>query len=674
MWDSNVDVDGEGQLIGPVKKKSKAKKNNKNNNTKIDDIDDLTMDIIDEKLVAPVKRKLKVTNDKKMNVKEDIVNNAKKNVKDSKKKRKKKDKKERLKREKDEQLECQAEADEELVVPIKNKSQEKNKNKINKDFKDVDYLTDKKEEKNKPTKKRKREMDVDKSTPNKVAQNNYSNISKKKKTKKIKIAEEPVTADPIDVCKLTNLFQVLSGGIMTIMESGYYVDKTKYMQKLIEKEGCYLITRPRRFGKSVMLDTIAEICKGKDSKELFKNTAIGRSPTYQWKKYPVFEFNFAKISARKVKEFKYHLINGLKSNCDAYNIKYDDDSQSIKKLFEDMMKGGVELKNGYESKVVILIDEYDEPLYRSCEKKIENEITKIIQEFYSILTSYISKNKNHMVLITGAAKLYMTKIFNNSVNNIVDITLDKKVNAICGYTHSELITVFEDQLDKMCRELNKTKDKLLVTLKREYGGYKFCKFGKETIYNPWSILNFFFHERIVRIWQAKNPNNFQTVAFGDIEIMLLALKDPLFFANDKDLSQFNFDDKYDQISLESFLFQTGLLTIDNYNKETKKYTLKIPNKEAEELLEHRFEYNSYFSNLKKKNYGELKILKDRDAKVFIDCLQSNFCKWPYNNKQCESTAYHMYLCDVIQEIYQLTHELMTDKSQDACEPTREDLE
>ncbi|KAF7990030.1 hypothetical protein HCN44_008704 [Aphidius gifuensis] len=470
-----------------------------------------------------------------------------------------------------------------------------------------------------------------------------------------------------------NFNAMLNGNIKKKIESGYYVDKTKYFQNLIERGGCYLITRPRCFGKTTMLKTTAEICEGEDSKKLFKNTAIGKSPTYQWKKYPVFEFDFSMLSnLGDSAEVENSLIWQMIRNCEQYYIKVDRSSWTIQTVFKSMMEGVAELKNGYESKVVILIDEYDEPLYDSSSWNNENEITKIMQEFYFCITSYL-KSKIQMVLITGAAKLYMTKIFNNSVDNFVNISLDENVNAICGYTHSELITVFEDKLDEKCRKNNVTKDELLADLNRQYGGYKFSKLSKETIYNPWYIGRYLKSNFLGGTWESKNPNHFVNVAFMDIDFMLLALKDPSFIADNIDLSQYNYDDKYDQLSLKSFLFQTGLLTIDNYNKKTQKYTLKIPNITAKKLIETRTKYYGFFSDLKEKRDILLEISKDRDVKVFIDCLQSNLYKWPYNNKQCEPTAYHMYLCDVIQEIYQLTHELMTDKIKDACEPTREDV-
>ncbi|XP_044010418.1 uncharacterized protein in vnfD 5'region-like [Aphidius gifuensis] len=257
-----------------------------------------------------------------------------------------------------------------------------------------------------------------------------------------RIADEFETKPIYESSTLEKNFDKLIGAskIKQVIESGYYVDKTKYFQEMIEGYLGYFIIRPKHFGKSLMLDTISEICEGKKNKQLFKNTAIGQSPTYEWKKYAVFKFDFSKLNNESEEQFELALLNQMKENCKKYNIKHRE-SVGIMSLMHDMREGVANLKNGYESRAVVLIDEYQAPL-NNCQNK--NKIIRIMRHFFCNL-----KGKA-MVLVTGSSRFGLADIF-SPAHNLFDATLYGDVSAICGFTKSELTEVFEDKITEMHR-------------------------------------------------------------------------------------------------------------------------------------------------------------------------------------------------------------------------------
>ncbi|KAF7998301.1 hypothetical protein HCN44_009699 [Aphidius gifuensis] len=408
--------------------------------------------------------------------------------------------------------------------------------------------------------------------------------------------------------------------IKKIIKSGYYVDKTEYMKILIDGEGSYFLVRPRRFGKSIMLDTLSEICNGEDSKELFTNTYIGKSE-YQWKKYCVFRFDFAQIDNRSAKIFEQELIEMIQTNCNKYKIKYGEYNR-IARLLDVMINGGVNLNNGYEPDVIILIDEYDSPMEDCSEKK---QILKVMSIFFKKLKA---SNGIRLTLVTGATRFGLSDIF-TSANHLTDITLNERVNAICGFTEEELKTVFEDKITELSRVLKKDKEDVLKQLKVYYNGYRFNKRSKDTVFNAWSVLQCFDNNDIISYWPGKCLSLYHDIIMKDAESISLMMKNPSFFASSTEL---NFDKELDQISLKSLLFQTGYLTIKEYDEENKIYTLSVPNKEVETLLKEMIANDSFFINVKEKKSILLEALKSEDMVLYINCLRSHYSTWPYFTK------------------------------------------
>ncbi|KAF7991888.1 hypothetical protein HCN44_010689 [Aphidius gifuensis] len=324
----------------------------------------------------------------------------------------------------------------------------------------------------------------------------------------------------------------------------------------------YFIIRPKHFGKSLMLDTISEICEGKKNKQLFKNTAIGQSPTYEWKKYAVFKFDFSKLNNESEEQFELALLNQMKENCKKYNIKHRE-SVGIMSLMHDMREGVANLKNGYESRAVVLIDEYQAPL-NNCQNK--NKIIRIMRHFFCNL-----KGKA-MVLVTGSSRFGLADIF-SPAHNLFDATL------------------YGD-------------------LKYYYNGFKFSDNSEKKVYNPWSIIQCFSNNCIKPYWDGKCLEQYEELTLNDVESVSCAFQDPIFSACCIDL---NFDTEYEHITSKSILFQTGYLTIIDYDSETHMYTLKIPNYEVKTL------YLNHYKKLKekKKKDEKLKCQAEADKKLVV---------------------------------------------------------
>lgn len=365
-------------------------------------------------------------------------------------------------------------------------------------------------------------------------------------------------------------------GIQTfndLIEQNYlYIDKTKDIYNLLAQGGkYYLLSRPRRFGKSLLISTLHELFSG--NKELFKGLYI--NDKIDWKKYPVIHINFTQISYETPQTLEAELNITIEEIGAKYNIKLDQ-RRDYKSKFGELIE-----KLSKKERVVVLIDEYDKPIIDFIEEKemaIANR--KVLKNFYSVLKG--SDKYIHFVFITGVSKFSRVSIF-SGLNNLNDITIDDNFATLLGYTHEELLHYFKDRLEALAQKLRIPEKDILGYLKRWYNGYSWD--GSNFVYNPFSILNLFSKNRFGNYWFSSGTPTFLINHTKNKNKDIRELE-----KEEVDESIF---ESYDIENLEilSMLFQTGYLTIKEIRPIgigiKSKYILSYPNEEVKEsFLKH----------------------------------------------------------------------------------------
>jgi len=261
-----------------------------------------------------------------------------------------------------------------------------------------------------------------------------------------------------------------------INEGYYYVDKTAFVKKL-ENGGYYFFSRPRRFGKSLFLDTLKEAFSG--NKKLFKGLYL--CDKWDWnKKYPVVVIDLSIVSTDNQENLIKSLNSKLNSIAQRYSITLTE--ELIQLRFEELIQ---RLYQKYKQKVVVLVDEYDKPILDVIEdtQKAKNN-REILKKFFEILKP--ADPYLHLVFLTGVSRFSKVSIF-SGLNQLNDITIDERFSTICGYTHEELEEVFSDRLQDVDKE----------EVKRWYNGYSWLG---DTVYNPFDILLFLDKKSFRSYW------------------------------------------------------------------------------------------------------------------------------------------------------------------------------
>jgi hypothetical protein len=360
-----------------------------------------------------------------------------------------------------------------------------------------------------------------------------------------------------------------------------YVDKTGHIYRMIKEGRIYFLSRPRRFGKSLLVSTIDALFSGK--KELFEGLYI--YDKWDWsQQYPVIRLDWTQIDHSTLEKMEISMIGYLKEIAKNYRITLT--SQLASDCFRELIRA---LYNSAGKKrVVVLIDEYDKPITGHLFDEQLPAIQTAVHDFYQVMKG--ADDCIQFIFITGVSKFSGLSVF-SALNNPRDITLNERFAAICGYTQNELETNFSEYIDNVAGYLNMTRDKLTEQIRYWYNGYTWD--GKTAIYNPFSTMTFFYVKRFNNYWFATGTPTFL--------IDIIQRRNRI----DTALEEFNVEEKvlsagYDPPKMDEtpLLFQTGYLTI----KKMKliggfaQYTLGIPNSEVSEsfmtsLLE---AYGKYF--------------------------------------------------------------------------------
>jgi len=407
-----------------------------------------------------------------------------------------------------------------------------------------------------------------------------------------------------------------------IDEDYVYIDKTKIALDLIDSGKYYFLSRPRRFGKSLFLDTLRTIFDG--NKEVFKDLYI--YDKYEFKKYPIIYISFAAGDLKSKEEVLDKWDEILQFNEEALGVNCNSkvyDRRSFSRLIKEAYKK-------YNQKVVILVDEYDKPILDNIENtQVATEAREILKDFYSVIKG--SDEYLKFVFITGVSKFSKVSLF-SGLNNINDITLNPKYATICGYTQNDIERSFAKHLEG--QDFDK--------IQNWYNGYKFLGVG---VYNPFDILLFISNDFIY--------NNYWFSTATPTFLLKIIEKNNYFLPNleniVKDEMMLNSFD-VDYIELETLMWQTGYLTIYEHYETLKgmRYRLTIPNQEVSVSIMSSFaNFLSKINNSELQQEGIYEALLASDFKKFEITFKSLFGSIPYNlftkNKIYEYEGYYVSL-------------------------------
>lgn len=350
-----------------------------------------------------------------------------------------------------------------------------------------------------------------------------------------------------------------------LRNEGYvYVDKTALMYKLV-KEGCaYFMSRPRRFGKSLLLSTLEAYFTGK--KELFKGLAIEQLEK-DWFCHPVLHLDLNAEKYDNIEELNNILQTYMRQWEEIYGSK-EADNTSLSMRFRAIIRAAKE-KTGRN--VVVLIDEYDKPILQAIgNEPLQNEFRKTLKAFYGVLKSADADLK--FALLTGVTKFGKVSVFSD-LNNLNDISMSPRFHDICGITDEELHNIFDSEIQLLADNNGQTKEEAYATLKRNYDGYHFTN-SVNGIYNPFSILWTLNEKRYGSYWFNTGTPTYLVELIKKANFNIEELSN--YIASEDQLNSIHVDD-IDPIPV---LYQSGYLTIVEYDKEFGLYTLNYPNEEV----------------------------------------------------------------------------------------------
>ena len=356
-------------------------------------------------------------------------------------------------------------------------------------------------------------------------------------------------------------------GIQTfekIREGGFmYVDKTGYVYRLAQQFQFVFLSRPRRFGKSLLLSTMKSYFEG--HRDLFKGLEAGRLET-EWEQYPVLDISLASAKDGGVDYMKLRLGTKLERLEKKYGLERKDDAPGDR--LERLITGCAEK---YGKKVVVLIDEYDAPLLSVMHQPEQlAEMRKALRAFYSPLKD--CDEWLRFVFITGISKFSQLSIF-SELNNLKRITMVPEYSAVCGITEQELHEQWGDAVADMAADMGISTEEAFRQLKEKYDGYHFAK-DKTDVYNPFSLLNALVDRDLQDHW-------FETGTPTVLVNMLKKFGTDITKLDGSYARSVEFDAPTEQMkSVLPLFYQSGYLTIKDYDRDTDTYILGYPNNEV----------------------------------------------------------------------------------------------
>ena len=352
----------------------------------------------------------------------------------------------------------------------------------------------------------------------------------------------------------------------SLREDGYlYVDKTKSLYDMVSSGRYFSLSRPRRFGKSLMLTTLKAYFEGK--RELFHGLYVDSVET-EWASYPILHLDLNAENYDSVEKLQQKLDAQLRVWENKYPTDFESYSPGIR--FEQVIERAYHVTG---RRVVILVDEYDKPMLQAIgNTKLQEAFRKTLKGFYGALKSKDACIK--FAFLTGITKFAKVSIFSD-LNNLNDISMDRQFHDICGITEKELIENFQEHIDKLAEACGINREACVEKLRQRYDGYHFHP-KLQGIYNPYSVIKTFFKKEFGSYW-------FET---GTPTYLVELLRRHDYNLNLMEHSSVE-SDILNSVDSESanpipIIYQSGYLTIKGYDERFKRYKLGFPNDEVEE--------------------------------------------------------------------------------------------
>lgn len=358
-------------------------------------------------------------------------------------------------------------------------------------------------------------------------------------------------------------------GIQTfekLREENYlYVDKTALIYQIASTSVPYFLSRPRRFGKSLLISTLEVYFQGR--KDLFQGLAIEKLET-KWEQYPVFHLD---LNAERY-DCAESLNLMLSRNLSLWEEIWGSD---VAEVTLSARFSGV-IRRAYEStgkQVVVLVDEYDKPLLQAIlNEPLLEEYRRILKAFYGVLKS--SDRYLRFVFLTGVTKFAQVSVFSD-LNQLNDISMDWAYHALCGITKDELVKVFTPEIKRLSESEELSFEETVCRLETQYDGYHFCENTTVGLFNPFSLLNVFQKQKFGNFWfQTGTPTYLvNLLKQSDYDLRLLV--------NGVEVTASAFSEyRAEANNPLPMIYQSGYLTIKTYDKEVGLYTLQFPNDEV----------------------------------------------------------------------------------------------
>ena len=374
-----------------------------------------------------------------------------------------------------------------------------------------------------------------------------------------------------------------------------YIDKTALLYQLVSGIGYYFLSRPRRFGKSLLISTMEAYFLGK--KELFKGLAMEQLEQ-DWTVYPVLHLD---LNARNYSD-ENSLIEELNRHLEKWEKVYGDEfkNRKVEERFAQIVEKAYEKTR---QKVVVLIDEYDKPLLNTIgNPELQDHYRSQMKAFYSVMKTQDKYIK--LGFITGVTRFSKVSIFSD-LNNFTDISMDPRYVEICGITERELHDNLDAEVDELAIANDLTKEECYAQLKEYYDGYHFRQ-NSVGIYNPFSLLSTLSSKVFGEYWFETGTPSFLVDLLKKTRYNLNELMD-----EEVTTSTMNDIGNMDRNPI-SVIYQSGYLTIKGYDKRFKKYLLGFPNREVEEG------FTLYLS----KSFTKMDNTNAFDIKIFVIELEA----------------------------------------------------
>lgn len=401
---------------------------------------------------------------------------------------------------------------------------------------------------------------------------------------------------------------IINGGFL-------YIDKTRDIYELVRyQSGIYFMSRPRRFGKSLLISTLGEIFRGNQA--IFKGLWIHDSD-YQWESFPIIRFDFSRGAANSAEHLIQYIDYYVEEMAEEYQIKLRGFDYLTR--FDNLIR-----QLSRDKKVVILIDEYDKPITDNLENLPEaKRIREILKQFYAVIKAM--DDRLRFVFITGISKFSKVGIF-SAMNHLDDLTMDRRFATLLGITEVEIEQYLTDHLAAFANQAQITTEMLRKKIRSWYNGFRFVE-NCPAVYNPFSTLQLLKKRRFDNYWfESGTPtfliNLIKSRGYDVRELDRLELT-PLEFRS--------YEVEY--LELLPLLFQTGYLTIKSYSPERNSYKLGYPNHEVESaFLAYLLAAFRYPHGGRQSVYlwKLVDALRAHDLDTFFDVLGIFFADIPYD--------------------------------------------